>query len=151
MMDSEQARDLFSEAFEGDLDDERQRAFQAALASDAELQAEYDDFVETFQIVGRMAEDVPEPPDLLHGVQERLRKRSRGRYYRDRFAKRAGPGWMLPLLTSLAVLALLALAWYVMQTTVVLEGLAPAADVLQESMQDSAPDSTEPPPTDPPE
>lgn len=122
MMGTEEARDLFSEAFEGDLDEERQKAFQEALASDEELEAEYRDFVETFQLVSRMGEaDDVEPPDLLHGVQERLRKRSRGRYYRDRFAKRAGPGWMLPLLTSIAVLVLLALAWYVMQTTVVLE------------------------------
>lgn len=121
-MNTDEARDLFSEAFEGDLDEERQKAFTEALAADEELKAEYDDFVETFQLVSRMGEpDDVEAPDLLHGVQERLRKRSRGRYYRDRFAKRAGPGWMLPLLTSLAVLVLLGLAWYVMQTTVVLE------------------------------
>ena len=121
-MSSEQARDLFSEAFEGDLDEARRKAFEEALAADAELKAEYDDFVDTFRLVGRMAEaeDV-RPPDLLHGVQERLRKRSRGRYYRDRFSKRAGPGWMLPLLSSIAVLVLLALAWYVMESTVVLE------------------------------
>lgn len=122
MMGTDEARDLFSEAFEGDLDEERQKAFQEALAKDEELKAEYDDFVETFQLVSRMGDDdAVEAPDLLHGVQERLRKRSRGRYYRDRFAKRAGPGWMMPLLTSVAVLVLLALAWYVMQTTVVLE------------------------------
>ena len=128
MMGTEEARDLFSEAFEDDLDAERKKAFQDALASDEELKAEYDDFVETFQLVSRMGDDdAVQAPDLLHGVQERLRKRSRGRYYRDRFAKRAGPGWMMPVLTIVAVFVLLALAWFVVQTTVVLEGLPPPA------------------------
>lgn len=126
-MSADEARDLFSEAFEGDLDEPQQQAFADALAADPALKAEYDDFVETFQLVARMGHaDDREAPDLLHGVQERLRKRSRGRYYRDRFAKRAGPGWMMPLLTSLAVLVLLGLAWYVMQTAVVLERPAEA-------------------------
>ena len=85
MMGTEEARDLFSEAFEDDLDEARKKAFQDALASDEELKAEYDDFVETFQLVSRLGDDdAVEAPDLLHGVQERLRKRSRGRYYRDR-------------------------------------------------------------------
>jgi hypothetical protein len=121
-MRTDEARDLFSEAFEGDLDPERQKAFQEALAADEELRADYDDFVETFQLVGRMGElDELETPDLLHGVQERLRKRSKGRYYRDRFAKRAGPGWLMPLASSVAVLLILAVVWYVMQSTVILE------------------------------
>ena len=121
-MNSEQARHLFSEAFEGDLDPERAAAFEAALAADEGLRADYDDFVETLQLVGRLDELDPAPaPDLLHGVQERLRRRSRGRYYRDRFAKRAGPGWMMPLAAVVAVLLVLAAAFFAMQTTVILK------------------------------
>lgn len=121
-MSPDEARDVFSEAFEGDLEDERRVAFDRALASDEELRAEYDDFLETFQMMGRMGEaDLASAPNLLPGVQERLRKRSRGRYYRDSFAKRAGPTWMLPLVASIAVLMILAVAWYALESIVVLE------------------------------
>lgn len=127
-MTSEEARELFSEAFEGDLEEERKAAFLAALEADAELKAEYDDFVETFQLVAKIGEDAQPPPDLLRGVQERLRKRSRGRYYRDRFSRRAGPAWMLPVILVVAVVTVLAVAWFALQTTVMLdESTAPPA------------------------
>lgn len=136
-MSPEEARDRFSEAFEGDLDEEAREAFDAALAADEDLEADYRDFVETFQLVGRLGETDEEPPDLLHGVQERLRRRSRGRYYRDRFAKRAGPGWMMPVLVAVAALLVLAVAWYVMQTTVVLESDAAAPNASEQTESDA--------------
>ncbi len=127
-MSPDEARDLFSEAFEGDLDAERQKAFEAALAEDGELSREYQDFVETFQIVGRMGadDDDVEAPDLLRGVQERIRKRSRGRYYRDRFSQRAGgPAWILPLLLAMVSILVLATAWLALESGIVVED-APA-------------------------
>lgn len=123
-MTSEEARELFSEAFEDDLEEERKAAFFDALEADAELKAEYDDFIDTFALVGKIGEDVQPPPDLLRGVQERLRKRSRGRYYRDQFSRRAGPAWMLPTILVVAVLTVLAIAWFALQTTVVLDDAA---------------------------
>lgn len=117
MMAPDEARELFSEAFDGELDAEREKAFQDALAADDALKAEYDDFVETLGLVSRFGEE-EEPPDLLHGVQERLRKRSRGRYYRDRFSRRAGPGWIMPLLVSVGALLLLGVIWYAMHAVV---------------------------------
>lgn len=121
-MSPEEAREAFSEAFEDDLDPERKAAFEAALRDDAELRQEYAEFVETLQLVSRIGGDDDEPaPDLLAGVQERLRKRSRGRYYRDRFAQRAGPGWTLPLLLLMASVLVLASAWYALHSTVVLD------------------------------
>lgn len=127
-MSPDQARDLFSEAFEGELDAERKSEFDAALAGDAELQQEYQEFVETFQIVGKLGGDEDEPaPDLLAGVQERLRKRSKGRYYRDRFSQRSGPSWVLPLLLAMMSVLVLALAWYALHTSVVLDAEAEAA------------------------
>lgn len=129
MMSPDQARDLFSEAFEGELDPERKAAFDAALAADRELGQEYADFVETFQLMGRLGEADPEPaPDLLKGVQDRLRQRSRGRYYRDEFSRRAKPGWSLPLVLALVCVALLALTWYALHTTVVLDAPVEAPD-----------------------
>lgn len=129
-MSPDEARDLFSEAFEGDLEGERHAAFSAALDADMELKAEYDDFVETFQMMGRLGEmEEVEVPNLLPSIQERIRKRSRGRYYRDRFAKRAGPGWMMPLIASVTVLFLLGVAWYAIHTAVSFEEtLQPSPD-----------------------
>jgi anti-sigma factor RsiW len=127
-MSPEQARDLFSEAFEGDLDAERKAAFEAALADDEELKKEYDDFVDTFRMVGQLGQaDDHAPPDLLRGVQERLRQRSRGRYYRDRFSQRAGPGWLMPLILAIVCLLLLAASYYVLHAQIVLED-APSAE-----------------------
>ncbi len=123
-MSPDEARDLFSEAFEGDLEPARKEAFDAALAQDGELRHEYDEFVETFRMVSALGADEDEVPDLLHGVQERIRKRSRGRYYRDRFSERAGLGWVLPLLLAMASVLVLASAWYALQAGIVVE--APA-------------------------
>lgn len=122
-MNPGEARDLFSEAFEGDLEDERKEAFDAVLDEDEELKADYDDFVDTFQLMGRLAsEDTVRPPNLLPRIQERIRRRSGGRYYRDRFAKRAGgPGWAMPVIAALVVLVMLGIVYYAMQMTVMLE------------------------------
>lgn len=129
-MTGDEARELFSEAFEGELSPERKAAFDEALANDPALLAEYEDFVETFRTMGRLAaaEEAEPAPDLLRGVQDRLRRRSRGRYYRDRFSERMGAGWVTPLLAAMAALLLLAVAYYVLQTTIVLE--PPAAESL---------------------
>jgi hypothetical protein len=56
------------------------------------------------------APDAP-APDLLPGVQQRLRARSRGRFYADRFAERLGSGLLQPLPLALIMLGLLVLAW----------------------------------------
>jgi anti-sigma factor RsiW len=110
-MTSEQARELFSAAFEGELDEPRARELEAALDADPGLAREYAQFVATLHLVQRApAADEP-APDLLPGVQRRLRARSRGRFYADRFAERLGLGSSLPLVLALVMLALLALAW----------------------------------------
>ena len=122
-MSPDEARDLFSEAFEGDLDAERKSAFDQLLMEDEELDTEYQGFVETFQMMGRLAEpESVKAPNLLPRIQERIRRRSGGRYYRDRFAKRAGgPGLVMPVIAAFAVLIVLGIALYALQTTVMLE------------------------------
>ena len=113
-MNSAEARDLFSEAFEGDLDEERKRAFDAVLAEDDALKAEYDDFVDTFNVLHKLAEpESVQAPNLLPRIQERIRRRSGGRYYRDRFSRDVGRGFqMWPLVASCLMLMLLGVAWY---------------------------------------
>jgi anti-sigma factor RsiW len=107
-MTAGQARELFSEAYDGELDAAQAEAFAAALAADPALAREYDAFVVTLELARHP--DAREP-NLLPGVQQKLRARSRGRFYADRFAERAGSRLLQPLPLALALLALLALAW----------------------------------------
>ena len=113
-LDPEQARDLFSEAFEAELDDVTQARFDATLAAHATLAEEYEAFVALF--AGTRALDALEAPDLLPHVQRKLRERSRGRFYRDRFSQ-LGPGWTtsmaLVMVLLLIVLVMAASSWVV--------------------------------------
>ncbi|MEZ4336262.1 MAG: hypothetical protein R3B82_06510 [Sandaracinaceae bacterium] len=134
-MNSAEARDLFSEAFEGDLDEERKRAFDAVLAEDDALKAEYDDFVDTFNVLHKLAEpESVQAPNLLPRIQERIRRRSGGRYYRDRFSRRSGgPGWAMPVIAAVAVLLILGVAWFALSTAVLLEDEAPPSPSTQQT------------------
>ena len=110
-MSPEEARALFSDAHDGELDAATRAALDAALAGDATLAEEYAAF-------GRMLalarEQPPLPaaldgrePDLLPAVQRALRVRSRGRFYADRFSERQGATRLTPWLVPLALLVLL--------------------------------------------
>lgn len=122
-MTSDEARDLLGEAIEGTLDPEKRDAFDAAIAADAELREELEAYRAVLGGVARIAarDEDEQAPDLLHGVQARLRKRSRGRYYRDRFAERAGPRSVLPVLAAILVALVLAFAWVATQSIIVIE------------------------------
>jgi anti-sigma factor RsiW len=112
-MTAAQARELFSEAYERELDPAQAEAFAAALAADPELAREYDAFVATLSGIARSESSRPAAaaPNLLPGVQQRLRARSRGRFYGDRFAERLGSGLLQPLPLALLLLGVLVLAW----------------------------------------
>jgi anti-sigma factor RsiW len=128
----DEARERFSEAYDDELSAEERAAFEAALAADASLHAEYEEFrallsgalpalaadepelhddVEARRafLAGTADGDVP-VPDLLPGVQKKLRERSRGRYYRDRFAERGR--YATPLLLAIVMALVLGMAWF---------------------------------------
>jgi anti-sigma factor RsiW len=107
---AEQARELFSAAWDGQLEDARQSEFDAALDRDSALAAEYTAFCTTLDAVGATA-GAAAAPDLLQGVQKRLRSRSGGRYYKDRFAERSGVGRYAPWLLLGALTLLLGILW----------------------------------------
>jgi anti-sigma factor RsiW len=90
-MNAEDAEALFSAAYDAELPPDERREFEQALRESAELAARYQAFCETIQALKLADEQVP-TPDLLAGVQRRLRLKSGGRFYADRFAERAGAG-----------------------------------------------------------
>lgn len=111
-MRADEARDLFSAAWDGELDAARRAELDAALAADPQLRAEWEEFTEMLRQAQSLGEgDEDETPDLLAGVQTRLRVRSRGRFYRDRFATQATNRSMVPIVLGLIMLAVVALAW----------------------------------------
>jgi anti-sigma factor RsiW len=105
-----QARELFSAAWEAQLDDAQQLAFEAALDQDAALAAEYAAFCATLDAVSSNKLEAA-APDLLRGVQKRLRNASGGRFYADRFAERSGVGRFAPWLWLAALAIILGLVW----------------------------------------
>lgn len=108
-MPPETARARFSDALDGALAPDERRAFDAALAADPDLRADWEAFEASVGAARRLRGAAPPAPPLLPGVQRALRQRSRGRYYRDRFAEAAGGRPLLGLAVA-TVLLLLALA-----------------------------------------
>jgi anti-sigma factor RsiW len=117
-MTPDEARELFSEAYDGQLSPEQQRAFEAQLAADVELQAEYEEFRALLGQAHSLALDDEAPaPDLLGPIQNKLRERSGGRFYRDRFSQlggRPGRSALTPLLLAGTMLVVIAAAWLVL-------------------------------------
>lgn len=66
MMNADKAREFFSAYMEGTLDNGLKQAFERALASDAQIQAEYDAFKRTSGQLDLLKTPVPAPPYDLH-------------------------------------------------------------------------------------
>jgi anti-sigma factor RsiW len=124
-MNADQVRDKFADAVEGTLGAERE-AFEAALAADEELKDEFALYQTMMRGTRALGEDdAPEAqpsPALLPDVQRKIRVRSKGRFFRDRFATEAGGGKnTLTLVMAMAVLLLIAMTIVIVQGLVVVE------------------------------
>lgn len=121
----DEARELFSAFHDRELTPERHEAVENALKANPHLRSEYEAFSRMLTGLQNLAERAektapsrpgvahePASPDLLAGVQQRLHKRSRGKFYGDRWSHVAG---VFPLeLIALGVLVVLAVAWFAM-------------------------------------
>jgi anti-sigma factor RsiW len=107
----DQAEALFSVAYDKQLDPDEQRAFDAALEADAALAENYAEFCRTLTTLKSSDAGPVQTPDLLAGVQRKLRIKSGGRFYADRFSERTG--WASRQLFGMLLMAalLLALVW----------------------------------------
>ena len=122
-MTPDEARALFDAAIDGELDAAKQKELDALLASDDALRAELEELraiVREANAFGAAESDAP-APDLLAGVQAKLRKRSGGRFYRDRFAEGSGRSTVTPLVLAAVMLVLVGLAFLALEWTQVVE------------------------------
>lgn len=87
-MTSEEARGLFDAALDDELSPDQKRDFHQALANDAALKQDFEGLRDIMH--GASALQQTPSIDLLSSVQEKLRTRSGGRFYRDRFAEKQG-------------------------------------------------------------
>ena len=108
-MKPQQARDLFSAAYDEELTEAEQREFAAALAADPQLQKEYDDFRALLSGAPLALNPAP-PSDLMPGIRRKLRQR-RGARHGDRLGQLASPGRIHPLLLGMIILTLIAALW----------------------------------------
>lgn len=104
----QQARDHFSDAFDGVLDDETQLKFDALLAEDAELREEYEEFSEVLGVTQELAlgRGIAGAPDLLPGIKRKIQERHGKRFLRDRFMQKqqSGVPWVMMILAALLFL-----------------------------------------------
>ena len=91
-MSADDARDLFGDAIDETLSPDAKAAFESVLAANAELNDEYESYRAVVQGIGAAVPHVAvdendtrgvRAPDLARKVTDRIRARSKGRYFRD--------------------------------------------------------------------
>ena len=111
-LSDEQVRALFPRALDDELDPAQRDQLNQALAGRPELSAELASLRRVMHATRELSSNAPSV-DLLGSVQSKLRSRSGGRFYRDRFAERRGRGAMLPWAVAGSVLVVLVtLLWF---------------------------------------
>ncbi len=127
-MSADDARDRFGDAIDGLLSESEQRAFDASIAGDDELRDEYESYRAIVKGVGSAVVRVAGAdegtlesgekekgaeiaPSLVGKVQDRIRKRSKGRYFRDRFSSGEAKGGGLTAMLLTASLLLVIAVW----------------------------------------
>jgi hypothetical protein len=114
-MTQDEARDLFSDHYDGTLDPLTRARFEAVLDKDSELRAEY----EAFSAVVAASHDEEPEIDLLEGVQQKLRVRSNGRFYGTRFSEGRGAHVLSAIVSVLTLVTIgIVCAYFVLSATV---------------------------------
>jgi hypothetical protein len=103
----EAARALFQRALDDDLTVAEKTELDQALAADAELLREYSALRALTAATAALSSATPSV-DLLSSVQQKLRTRSGGRFYRDRFAEKQGRRGALSWILGASFLVVLA-------------------------------------------
>lgn len=108
-MSPDEARELFSEAYEDALTADIQRAFDRALEANIALADEYAAFCRALELMRQRPQ--PATPNLLPGIQRRLRMQRRAAALQKRF----GLGGIKPVGLALLMLAVAGLGWLALE------------------------------------
>lgn len=108
-MSPDEARELFSEAYEEALAADTKLAFDHALEADISLADEYAAFCRALELMRQRPQ--PAAPNLLPGIQRRLRMQRRGAALQKRF----GLGGVGPVGLGLLMLAVAGLGWLALE------------------------------------
>ena len=111
VLSADQARALFARALDDELSAEERAALEDAMARDPELAAELTALHRVVQVAGTLGQATPSV-DLLGSVQSKLRSRSGGRFYRDRFAQRRGGALLSWAVAASILVVLITLVWF---------------------------------------
>jgi hypothetical protein len=103
----EAARALFQRALDDDLSGEEKADLAQALAADPSLARELEALRDLSLATSALSSATPSV-DLLASVQQKLRTRSGGRFYRDRFAEEQGQRSTMAWVLGATFLVLLA-------------------------------------------
>jgi anti-sigma factor RsiW len=79
-MDHDRAKELFTRLHEEDLADQERAALERHLDECEGCRAEWESYRLTIDEVSGLLEALP-PEDFTHSVQQKIRKRSRGRFF----------------------------------------------------------------------
>lgn len=118
---TEAFQDQFEAMYLGTLSEEETRALTQALASNRELQQEYNDFVGMMQMLEEGQRLPSQHTDLLPRIQKRIHIESQGKYFKQR-AERQSKGkkwqgkqgqlrWLFTIAIFILLLIILALGW----------------------------------------
>lgn len=108
-MTDDEARDQFSAAMDGQLTAAERTVFDAYLRAHPDVAAEFQSLQETLANAARAHQGAP-VPDLLPGVQKKLRHRGRGGLG-DGTAQLRGRGFLSPFSLGLMLAGLLLVLW----------------------------------------
>jgi anti-sigma factor RsiW len=132
-MTDDEVRDLFSAYHDHELPAEQHERVRAALAASPALKREYEAFCAMLGALSGLGAEAPAsklqgaelraPNGLIEGVQRRIHKRSKGKFYADRWSRVAGL-YPLELLAALLLVGLVVA--YVAMTMVSVESAGQA-------------------------
>ena len=129
-MDRDQAQDLFSAYWDGELQPEQVEAFEAFLEDDEETRQEYDRFRRALESLSSLSEQ-PAPDNFMEKLQRRMRRRSGGKLFG---ANRWGTVTRVPYELFSLILILIILSVYLL-TVPVLRVSAPSGSPEGEDQQ----------------
>ncbi len=113
-MDHEAAQELFSEYLEGELSPEQQAEVKAHLEGCEECRQELEAFRQTMRALSGLR-PLPPPEGFARKVQQRIHRRSRGRFFRaDRLFMRVPFEWI----SFIIIIIMLVLYMLMMETQV---------------------------------